>query len=329
MKFSVVIPIYNVEKYLNECIDSVLGQDYDDFEVILVDDGSPDNCPAICDEYAKKDSRVKVVHKINGGLSDARNEGVKAATGDYLCFLDSDDYWDDMSALTKISNNLEIHKSNMLQFVHRAYNQSQNVFNPAPQRNLVRMNGLETADVLKDAVGAGHLAISACATVISREFLLKHELFFKKGIKTEDLEWAIRVFVKRPKMSFIDDAFYIYRSDRDGSITSTVDYKHLSDYCDILESSIDVVEKADSDLQSALFSYLMYHALIASALCYRTNISKAQKREILSRLKNVCKNRITKYCLDRRVNLASKIYKIAGFSVMARAMGFYLNHRKK
>ena len=89
---SVIVPVYNVEAYLKRCVDSVLGQTYTDFELILVDDGSPDNCPAICDEYAQKDSRIKVIHQQNGGLSAARNAGLDIATGDYVCFLDGDDH---------------------------------------------------------------------------------------------------------------------------------------------------------------------------------------------------------------------------------------------
>lgn len=89
---SVIVPIYNVEKYLIKCIESIINQTYKNLEIILVDDGSPDNCPSICDEYAKKDDRIKVIHKENGGLSDARNVGIDASTGEYLAFVDSDDY---------------------------------------------------------------------------------------------------------------------------------------------------------------------------------------------------------------------------------------------
>ena len=89
---SVIIPVYKVEKYINRCVESVLVQNYHNIEVILVDDGSPDNCGIICDKYAETDSRIKVIHKKNGGLSDARNKGVKKACGDYLLFVDSDDY---------------------------------------------------------------------------------------------------------------------------------------------------------------------------------------------------------------------------------------------
>ncbi len=89
---SVIIPVYGVERYLARCVDSILRQTYNDLEIILVDDGSPDNCPVICDEYAQKDERVRVVHKKNGGLSSARNAGLSIATGEYVCFFDSDDF---------------------------------------------------------------------------------------------------------------------------------------------------------------------------------------------------------------------------------------------
>ena len=89
---SVIVPIYNVEDYLDRCVDSIINQTYKNLEIILVDDGSPDNCPKMCDDYAKIDNRIKVVHKENGGLSDARNAGMKVATGEYVSFIDSDDY---------------------------------------------------------------------------------------------------------------------------------------------------------------------------------------------------------------------------------------------
>lgn len=93
-KVSVIIPIYNVERYLDRCVQSVLSQTLKDIEIILVDDGSPDGCPAMCDEYAKKDCRVKVIHKKNGGLGYARNSGLEIATGEYVAFVDSDDFID-------------------------------------------------------------------------------------------------------------------------------------------------------------------------------------------------------------------------------------------
>ena len=89
---SVIVSIYKVEKYLRRCVDSILNQSYTDFELLLIDDGSPDDCPQICDEYARQDDRVRVFHKPNGGLSDARNFGIDRMKGDYVSFIDSDDY---------------------------------------------------------------------------------------------------------------------------------------------------------------------------------------------------------------------------------------------
>lgn len=92
MKLSIIIPVYRVEDTLDRCVESVLKQDYDDMEIILVDDGSPDNCPQKCDDWSRKDSRIRVIHKANGGLSDARNAGLDIAQGDYISFVDSDDF---------------------------------------------------------------------------------------------------------------------------------------------------------------------------------------------------------------------------------------------
>ncbi|HEL7541574.1 TPA: glycosyltransferase, partial [Enterococcus faecalis] len=99
-KISIIVPVYNVEKYLEKCVRSILAQTFTDFELILVDDGSPDSSGAMCDQFAEQDERVKVIHKENGGLSDARNAGIEIATGEYLGFVDSDDYIaDDMYEL--------------------------------------------------------------------------------------------------------------------------------------------------------------------------------------------------------------------------------------
>ena len=104
---SVIIPVYNVEKYLKQCVDSVLNQKLDNVEIILVDDGSPDACPQICDQYAEKYSCIKVIHKENGGLTSARNAGIRAAEGKYIIFMDSDDWWNPDVNVQRILNYVE------------------------------------------------------------------------------------------------------------------------------------------------------------------------------------------------------------------------------
>ena len=112
---SIVIPIYNVEKYLNECVDSVIVQTYHDLEIILVDDGSTDNSGKLCDEYKKIDDRIKVIHQKNGGLSAARNTGMDSAIGEYLYFLDSDDYIEPQT-VERLVDTIEQEKADIVLF---------------------------------------------------------------------------------------------------------------------------------------------------------------------------------------------------------------------
>ena len=110
MTVSFIIPVFNVEHYLSQCVKSISCQTYRDVEIILVDDGSPDNSPALCDQLANEDSRIIVIHKINGGLSDARNAGLLKATGDYVVFVDGDDFWTKPEALEQLMLIAEKHQ---------------------------------------------------------------------------------------------------------------------------------------------------------------------------------------------------------------------------
>ena len=123
--FSIIIPVYNVERYLNKCIESVVKQTYKNFEIILVDDGSPDSCPRICDEWAKKDDRIVVIHKGNGGLSSARNAGIKRAKGQYIGFIDSDDYWTESNFLEKIKDIVTENSVDVILFEYKEVDESQ------------------------------------------------------------------------------------------------------------------------------------------------------------------------------------------------------------
>ena len=113
-KISIIVPVYKIEDYLDRCVQSLISQTYKNLEIILVDDGSPDNSGKIADEYAQKDQRIQVIHKKNGGLSDARNAGMDVATGDYICFIDSDDWWINNTVLEHINKKLFNHEMMIL-----------------------------------------------------------------------------------------------------------------------------------------------------------------------------------------------------------------------
>ena len=128
MKFSIVIPVYKTEKYVKQCVDSVLAQSFTDFELILVDNESPDSCPQICEEYASLDNRVRVIHKKHGTAASARNVGMKSALGEYLCFLDSDDWWIDAEVLSKIDNVVVNNQVDIVNLYYKFYYESTGEF---------------------------------------------------------------------------------------------------------------------------------------------------------------------------------------------------------
>ena len=142
---SIIVPVYNVEPFISECINSILIQSYKNFELILVNDGSTDNSPTICEQYASKDKRIKVIHKANGGLSDARNWGLKFSSGEYVVFLDSDDYWNDCDALFSLYSLLNKYSEVDVVFFRR-FKFEENIYQQIryiTQFNLNKKNGCE------------------------------------------------------------------------------------------------------------------------------------------------------------------------------------------
>lgn len=327
MKFSFIVPVYNVEQYLEECVVSLENQSFDSFEIILVDDGSTDSSGLLCDSLAGKDERISVIHKKNGGLSDARNVGVEHAAGDYLCFIDSDDFLNDADTLQKFFQIINETNADVVQYGHRKYYNAEKRYEVLAKRDFSKYNGEKLETVIDKLISEEALAISACATVISKKFLTENLLFFKKGIKTEDLEWSIRLWLCKPRIAFCDDSMYVYRMQREGSISATVDYNHLLDYCWILESSVELIEQGDPCLQKPLMSYLMYHALILSALVYRSDLTVKQRNTVLNRVKKVCKRRLIHNNLCKKVRAVIPIYMIFGYRPMTMFLGFYLKHR--
>lgn len=217
MKFSIIIPVYKVEKYLKQCIDSVLNQSFKDYELILVDDGSPDNCPQICDDYAKKDARVKVIHRQNGGQASARNTGLSYATGLYIIFLDSDDYLIDSTALEKI-NDKTVAEPDVILYGYRKLFESDGSFG-APVCNFPEeVRGVSPAAYLNELLLSGSYSGTAWCKAIKTTFLKNNNIEFKPGLISEDHDWYVQVMMKVKTYAAINEALYVYRL-RPGSIS--------------------------------------------------------------------------------------------------------------
>lgn len=201
---SVIVPIYNVEKYLARCVDSIVNQTYKNLEIILVDDGTPDRCPQMCDDYAEKDSRIKVVHKKNGGLSDARNAGMAVATGEYISFIDSDDYVSDdfFECLLDVMNkeNSDIAECSVVKFYE------DNRFDEFSDDLSVKT--YDTQDAMSALIAENPFHQHVWNKLYKTE--LVKDIPYAVGKLNEDEFWTYQVFGRANKVSKLNKTMYYY-----------------------------------------------------------------------------------------------------------------------
>lgn len=207
---SVIVPIYNVEPYLRRCVDSLLGQTYADFEVILVDDGSPDNCGAICDMYEARDDRVRVIHKPNGGLSDARNAGLEIARGEYIAFVDSDD-WVTPDYLERMLEAMQQTGADICECGILRTCGEENIPSEASGTSVV----YDTEKAMKELICDGTFHQYVWNKLYRRKVI--GDNLFPKGKTNEDEFWTYRVFGNASQVVKIPDVLYFYLQ-RPGSI---------------------------------------------------------------------------------------------------------------
>ena len=214
--FSIIVPVYNVEKYLNQCIESIINQTYTNFEIILVDDGSSDRSGEICDQYVQTNTRIKVIHKQNGGLSSARNAGMQLAEGEYILFIDSDD-WIDIDALSIIAGNLD-NSIDILIFSFIYYFSSDNQIT----NNISFLTYIDTTREYAEFVAQNRVYNQCIAwnKVYRKSFLTQNNCNFIEGILHEDGPFFFNVMSYSGTIKIIDTPLYYYRKNRLGAITS-------------------------------------------------------------------------------------------------------------
>ena len=258
MLFSIIIPIYNVEKYLNLCLDSVLAQEFADYEIILVDDGSTDNSPAICDEYAEKNTKIRVIHKTNGGLSDARNFGIKEAQGDYLMFLDSDDFWNGRNVLSELHNIIvERNPDIIIHELSSFYDLGKIVPRKFKNKDIQNFSFDFKRD-LKKLVDNDVYYATACNKIIRTSIVKKNEIEFPKGKVHEDVAWCANIIPYIRSYALYSNPFYYYRKERQGSLTIKVKPKNIIDLIDILSEREIFLSKYEGGLSYLSYNYYIY-----------------------------------------------------------------------
>lgn len=210
---SIIVPVYNVEEYLPRCVDSLISQSYQKIEILLVDDGSPDKCGDICEEYAKKDKRVKVIHKKNGGLSDARNKGLDIAAGDFIMFVDSDD-WIDEKTCEVVLNYINKYKVDIVSFgyVNVLTNGQMNKQITKKPRIITPSEGIKELIIAHDVINN-----FVCNKIFKKE--VWRNVRFPIGKVYEDQGTTYKLFANANNIYVSDEAFYYYFR-RDDSISA-------------------------------------------------------------------------------------------------------------
>lgn len=277
--FSIIVPIYKVENFLEKCIESVLQQTFLKYELILVNDGSPDKCGVIADNFAKKDHRIKVIHKKNGGLSEARNFGLMQATGKYILFLDSDDYWDDIDALQKLSIALEKQNSDILIFGCKDFDVQRKEFVSKKTEFDLSIFQNDKKEIVEYLLKNNIFPGAAWILTVKKSILTNNNIQFRIGVKAEDIEWLISIFINAQKIDAINECFYVYLKNRQNSITATPDSKSI---LGILHAIDSWKLKLKSE-KSPLLSFLQYQYFIAIMILNNKNLEN--RKLIFSELK--------------------------------------------
>lgn len=324
MKVSFILPIYNVEKYLSECVESILAQTYRDFEILLVDDGSPDNCPTLCDEWARKDNRIKALHKPNGGLSDARNFGLEHAQGDYVVFVDSDDFWVNNDCLEQLMNIVNAHPDcDFIGFNCSYYYSDTKTYKKwvAYDDSLVEPTDKDT--VVRLLVASGTFPMSACLKVLKRESLSNMGLRFIKGTIAEDIPWFIDLLDGSKKCMFVNQYIYAYRQNVAGSITASGNPKSTSDLFTIVKNEVAKMESRSlsEEAKDALYSFLAYEFCIL--LTSSSRMPKEMRKELMQY------KWLLNYTANPKVRKASLVNKLFGIKATELVLKFYTNYIRK
>lgn len=285
---SIVVPIYNVELYLDRCIESIVNQTYTNLEIILIDDGSYDKCPIICDAWADKDVRIKVIHKKNAGLGEARNSGLRVATGKYVFFIDSDDYLD-LSAVERCVDTAESTSADTVIFGRqKAYpdgtfkDDSKNIKNALYEGNAIKEGVIPS--IFDYSLGFG---ASACSKMFNMSAISEFGLTFEseRSVISEDTLFCLEYFSKASVVAVISDRLYYYFKNT-GSLSNTYKSDRQFKNNEFLDKCI---EKArELGLPEEVFEHIKarYHGMTLGALMQivRSDLRKKEKKAKLRKV---------------------------------------------
>lgn len=285
--FSIIIPVFNVEEYIHNVVQSVLKQNYTDYEIILIDDGSTDQSGTICDEYAKKHSQIYVIHQTNGGLSSARNSGLTIAQGEYIVFVDGDDMLAE-GALRKLVE--VIHEYNSPECIinrRQAFiTNSRTEEECAYYFDKRKLSSLSRLHLYKHLIRYKDMWFGAWIFVLRREIIEKNRLLFVEGIVHEDDEWSVRVFLSCQSFGFNNSVLYSNRLEREGSIISERNIQNVFDLLKVSDMLYSLRSKTKGRDELGILVSIAAIEVIRSIMCLWQYRSNKRYTELVNQINN-------------------------------------------
>ena len=309
---SVIVPIYNVKKYLCECVDSIINQTYKNLEIILVDDGSPDDCGKICDDYAKRDSRIKVIHKENGGLSDARNVGMDLSSGEYLIFVDSDDYMTNDSIEYLYNLIRSVNADIAIGGVERFNDLDKSVISTT-YTGISDEKVMDKMDAMKDFFLNG---CAAWARIYKKS--IHNDIHFPKGEINEDEAIVLELLDRCDKIVKSNMIVYKYRF-RPNSITSVDFSVKKLDWYYHCKANLEYIKKNFPDIK--VYAENRYVLSIIWCLNNMTVNPKKYKKEIKNLRDELKKHIGTQSQRKERIRVIFLVYLYYVYATVVRILG--------
>ncbi|MDY4576590.1 MAG: glycosyltransferase family A protein [Anaerobutyricum hallii] len=302
--FSIIVPVYNVANYLDKAIESILSQTIsrDVYEVILVDDGSTDNSGIKCDTWRNKNpDLIKVIHKENGGLGFARNSGLEMASGEYIIFLDSDDYWIDNDALGRFVSTIKKDDPDVIVFKNCIYDEETGLVKEPKKDRKEKIR-------LEDAVKLEYFDFSAWNKVVKKSLLVNNNINFKKGI-SEDMLWSYKILLCAKKISFcLEKSVYAYRKGRSGSLTAQKCDTYREEYFQIMDDIGNIMKLNKKNRIADLYASTVYITLFRY-LRNNLNLNEKDTQFVLCLDRN---KRMLRHCANRKISIIRFLIYVIG-----------------
>ncbi len=292
MRFSIIVPIYNVETYLEKCIDSIISQTYNDFELILIDDGSTDKSYEICKKYEVKDKRIFLIHQTNKGSAATRNLGIKHSKGEYLIFIDSDDFWNTDKLLFNLNKIIVECSPDVILFgYNKFYAQSNKTKQVSKILKRTDIYNLKKEESFKLLFLKKIFISSAWTKVVKSKLIKDNKIFFREGILTEDIEWSALIAINMKTIDYLEMNPYNY-TQRNNSISNSIKSKNIDD----LISSIENCKIYSKTIENTEFynPYMAYLSFQYITLLLNSTKIKLYKSQFMY-IKN--NKWLLKYCL--------------------------------